>query len=786
MAENKERRLASARALLEQLSRPPGEKRVVLALAAPSRQKTMIYGTVGVAMGAMAAGPVGILLVGGITTLVGYALDRFAERGGAEAPPVLSERQATEALAEAARVAATAPEARAGGKGTQGPWRGFAREKVKLLREKIFGTEEWTGLPPDELLKKQNQCNVCPICLEIFDLESGCMYMNATSPEGRHMCTGQNTYHNGLFHTYQKGKHPVWCACCNSLCTAGHRHYAPVLASAPNVLTAVVGGGVTGAEVFGRNGGCEVGRNGGQGRLGKICRLNAMLVKAWELNQRLHGGEFISEGAAKVEMVEALWAGGAHMTAVESMGTRMLAENRFLLSEMDFPTEGELELQPARKRNGRGNGPVFREPLDYPDWPRPQADKTLMPRLVWLDDGMINGMRNPAMGRERAVLFVHRKQDGQVRTHDNSLLVEMLVEYLREYTEPATFTHKCPLSVLDHTHELCDADLHPVELLPLVAGGMIPEELYEKYRGLYNQYKYNAARAQGQALPTGRPARNSPYVRPTRLPPVVQPPAAEPPAAEPPAVQPPVVQPPVVEAQSPAPVLDHPVQNMTYLQSAESLFKAWRESGRAEATDEAARTAITSWFRAGQPRPASNTATALAQAKALPPSALIRLNRQSVAKNIATNEQTQIILEAWRSRLHEAYLQNPQGGDLVKLFKDGPANYTRTANLARGGGLNACPIPAPEPSLLPPNTACLTNIDTGEQKYYTIKPEYYELLRTLASNLLEIQNNPASQEELINNFIKQNRNNKTLGKNKKTGGKRKSRRGRRPPTSLHR
>jgi len=762
MAENQARRLASARALLEQLSRPPGEKRLVLALTAPSRVQTMIYGAVGVAMGAWAAGPVGILLAGGVNTLVGYALDRFAER--AEAPPVLSERQATEALAEAARVAATAPEARAGGRATQAPWRGFGRETVKLLDEKIFGTEEWAGLAPDKLLKKHNECNVCPICLEIFDLESGCMYMNATSPEGRHMCTVQNTYHNGLFHTYQKGKHPVWCACCNSLCTTGHRHYAPVLASAPNVLTAVVGGGVVGAEVFGRNGGCEVGRNGGQGRLGKICRLNAMLVKAWELNQRLRDGEFISEGTAKVEMVEALWAGGAHMTAAESMADRMLAENRFLLSEMDFPTEAELARAPVRKRNARGNGPVFREPLDYPDWSRPEADKNLMPGLVWLDDGMTNGVANPAMGREQAVLFVHRKQDGQVREHDNSLLVEMLVEYLKQHTEPATFTHKCPLSVLDHMHELCDADLHPVELLPLVELGHIPEELYEKYRGLYNQYKYNAARAQGQALPTGRPARNSPYVRPTRRPPAVEPPAA-----------------PRVEAQSPAAVLDHPVQNMTHLQATESLFRAWKESGRAKATDEAARTAITAWFRAGQPRPASNTATALAQAKALPTSVLMRLNRQSVAKNINTNEQTQIILEAWRSRLHEAYLQNPQGEDLVKIFKDGPAKYTRTANLARGGGLNSCPIPAPESSLLPPNTACLTNIDTGEQKYYTIKPEYYELLRKLATNLLENQNNPASQQEVLNNFIKQinlknNRNNNTLKNknNKKTGGKRKS------------
>ena len=88
MAENQARRLASARALLEQLSRPPGEKRLVLALTAPSRVQTMIYGAVGVAMGAWAAGPVGILLVGGVTTLVGYALDRFAER--AEAPAVLS------------------------------------------------------------------------------------------------------------------------------------------------------------------------------------------------------------------------------------------------------------------------------------------------------------------------------------------------------------------------------------------------------------------------------------------------------------------------------------------------------------------------------------------------------------------------------------------------------------------------------------------------------------------------------------------------------------------------
>jgi hypothetical protein len=798
MAENQARRLAEARALLDLLGSPPGQQRSVLALgaAAPDRTQTMIYGATGALFGAVFAGPIGILLVGGVTTTVGYLLDRIKappNPRGPWQPTVVLEEEAAAARADAARVALQPAATRAGGRKAEEPWKGFTREEVAHLRENIFGTAAWDALSPADMLKKHNLCNVCPICLEVFELEDGCIYMNASR---QHTCTEKDTYHNTLFHSaYVKGKPPTWCACCNSLCT-GHRHIAPVLASAPTILTGVVGAGLDATDMFGRRGGCDTGGNGGQGRIGKICRLNAMLVKAWELNARLRAGEFITEGIAKVEMVEALWAGAVHMAQTEDITYRMLAEKRFLLSEMDFPTQAEVAAMPVQRR--RGNGPIFREPLDYPDWPRPEADRMFMPRLVLAEAGATNAAGQPPLEDdvpEKMVVFAHRKQDGQIMKHTKGLFLDTLTDYLVNHTEEATFTHKCPVGVLNSQHHCpegtvceleCDADLHPVELLPLVALGHVRVDLYEKYRGLYNRYKYDAARGKGEALPTGPAAKNSPFVRRD------QPPANNrhvSPVALPPVALPPVALPPM------APVVIQNVRNVdadsrARRESAVALFAAWKGSGRKQATDDDARRAIRTWFRAGQPRPATGSAAAFAEAAALPKSILMRLNRQSVPVNIGTDVQTETLLEAWRSKIYEAYDQNPRGFNngngeaLLKVFKDGPAEYMRRMGPQGGGGLNACPMPSADPSPLPPNTACLTNIDTGEQKCYVINPKYFSLLRKLGTELFELQNDPTSQEEHLNKFIKQinavlNTNNNTKRSRNKTGGKRKSRRSRR-------
>jgi hypothetical protein len=358
----------------------------------------------------------------------------------------------------------------------------------------------------DRVFENPADISLCPVCLAFSDRESGCRYM-------KHICKPEERDET-LFRRFRGTAVPhvdkiEWCTECGRICNTYHQHYnvAPYTMARPGLAPVDPARGAQGIAHFLPD--CRP--SGGGGLEEKFLRFYHLIQEFAKLEAE---GDRITQQAAKRRAVLAAWNGPSDEgRTVEEQGIRQNLRN---LAELlrNPPAAGapppEVDAWNARVLSLKTFGinpevfppdraPVVEPPV--PDFPRPEADRDLLPIQVPRPPVPPGGAAAGPVGTyclaeagphddgRPTFRLRHRQPDGRIHEHpvEEAICGEDLVTLINS----GVFTGKCPINT-----DVCKADLHPDELDAF--GDQITEAARQNYRSKYNRLK------SGQLLMGGR------------------------------------------------------------------------------------------------------------------------------------------------------------------------------------------------------------------------------------------------------------------------------------------
>jgi hypothetical protein len=372
-------------------------------------------------------------------------------------------------------------------------------ENVKnLLRGYAGKSRETVGLL-ERVFENPANVSMCPICLAFTDRDDGCRYMT-------HICK-QDERHEPLYQAFRgRDGHRLnkieWCTECGRICNNHHQHYnlaphdrIPDLAPIDAARAPAAAGAVVHYLPDCRP-------SGGGGLEEKFLRFY-QLIQEWTKLQA--EGDRVTQDEAKRRAILAAWNGPSdeRRTAEEQAVRQNLRDLAGLLRAP--PAAGapppEVDAWNARVLSLKTFGikpeafpadkpPVAAEP-DAPDFPRPEADRDLLPITVNANAGPAAAgggggafcvvELGPHPDNRPTFRFRHRQPNGSVYEHpeEEAICGEDLV---RSINSKPLFDGKCVSNP-----DVCKADLHPDEVDAL--GDQVPEDFRRNYRSKFNRLK---------------------------------------------------------------------------------------------------------------------------------------------------------------------------------------------------------------------------------------------------------------------------------------------------------
>ncbi len=340
--------------------------------------------------------------------------------------------------------------------------------------------------------------SVCPVCLAVSEREDGCRYM-------AHICK-EDERDERIFQQF-RGTGGIyvdkieWCTECGRICDNQHRHFTldSLLAGAPELAPVDPSRNPRAhGQIVHYTPDCRP--SGGGGLEEKFVRFLDMLLELSTL--QLEVGN-ISAKVAKQRLIGAYWNGPYELgREIPPELVAIRANLRQLAELLRNPPPAGATPEQVDEWNGRVESlksfgvdlsvfeedrpPAVPEP-PIPDFPRPEADRALLPTRITGGPsaaGGAGGYCGPNLGPHEdgrpTFQFRHRQPDGTIYTHPSAEYIcgEDLVTLLNV----GRFTGKCPIN-----SDACNADLHPDELDAL--GDQVPEEYRRNYRSKYNRLK---------------------------------------------------------------------------------------------------------------------------------------------------------------------------------------------------------------------------------------------------------------------------------------------------------
>ncbi len=326
---------------------------------------------------------------------------------------------------------------------------------IKKFQPKGENDEIWTGWTQSDVSRLEtifdktnaNNYAFCPVCLKYVERSEACMYMS-------HNCTiGGGFFHGDLYNKYKNDEGKIyWCTICGRI-ALGHRHYSLDLANKPKPGFAPQKPNV---DPFEKD--CRL-TNGGGGLPEKYARFRRLTDFAHEL---MEVGE-ISRNDALTQLIEETW--NAPLIRAPLLARNFAAKKPF---RKNFPANqapivaneaaGPVQnvMRPAENRNDPNLQPIV-----HPNG--------------------INAMSGDEVAN--VIQFRHRKQDGTINTHDDSFISPAeLIDIL----EHKVTNRGADYAIYCWAHPSCTAYLYPEEIKVLVDQGLIPEDLYNRYKAMFN------------------------------------------------------------------------------------------------------------------------------------------------------------------------------------------------------------------------------------------------------------------------------------------------------------
>ena len=310
------------------------------------------------------------------------------------------------------------------------PWKGWTRSDSEKL-DVIF----------DE---KAVNYACCPVCLKFVERSEDCMYM-------KHDCKSLGGfYHSELYTKYKSQEGKIgWCTICGRI-AIGHRHYELGYADGP-IPKLGPGNGAPYEED------CRT-TNGGGGLPEKLARFRRMR----EFAKLLMRAEEITEEDALTQLVEETWnAPKVRYPGLNQLGVKKewnfphtnFPGNIVVANEAVAPAAAREFTRPAPNRNNAALQPIV-HPV-----------------------GMNQVMQDEEA--ENVIQFRHRKKDGSINNHEETWISQdSLVQTMN--WRLANFGDESAISCWEYPK--CNALLYPEEIK-----GLVPDELYERYKIMFNQ-----------------------------------------------------------------------------------------------------------------------------------------------------------------------------------------------------------------------------------------------------------------------------------------------------------
>ncbi len=350
-----------------------------------------------------------------------------------------------------------------------------------------------------EIFEKPANISICPVCLALAERVDGCRYMAHICKEGERDETLYQEF-KGVEVGYE-GK-IEWCTECGRICDNHHRHFTleSLAAPGPRVLAPIdparnprVHGVIVHYQPD-----CRA--SGGGGLEEKFVRFFALLRELANMQVDIKN---IGAKQAKHVAILANWHAPMDPAVI---GSEIVAQLRQLAELLRNPPPAGASAEEVDEWNGRvaslktfgvnlsvfeeDRPPAAPEEPPAPDFPRPEADRDLLPIVV-------NNQMGPAaagggggnfcvaeMGphpdNRPTFRFRHRQPNGSVYEHPEGEAI--CGEDLMGFINSKPFDGKCPINP-----EVCKADLHPDELDTL--GDQVPEEFRRNYRSKFNRLK---------------------------------------------------------------------------------------------------------------------------------------------------------------------------------------------------------------------------------------------------------------------------------------------------------
>ena len=308
--------------------------------------------------------------------------------------------------------------------------------------------------------KKAANYACCPVCLKFIERSEACMYM-------KHDCSSLGGfYHTELYDKYKNEEGKIgWCTICNRI-AIGHRHYKLGLASAPKPIL-----GPGNGDPFEKD--CRV-SNGGGGIPEKFARFRRMREFAKQLMEE--EGELLEKDVL-TQLVEETWnAPFSRIPAIQ----RLLREKKWNIAHTTFPANRVAAAAAAVN----GGVPEIREFLR----PAPNRNNADLQPIVHPVGMNQIGQDEEA---ENVVQFRHKKKDGTINTHGDTWISKDSLEGLLEW-RITNFGDESAIYCWEYPK--CDALLYPEEIR-----GLVPDELYERYKTMFNQQMAVRTAAHGGA-----------------------------------------------------------------------------------------------------------------------------------------------------------------------------------------------------------------------------------------------------------------------------------------------
>ncbi len=318
--------------------------------------------------------------------------------------------------------------------------------------------------------KKAANYACCPVCLKFIERSEACMYM-------KHDCSSLGGfYHTKLYDKYKNEEGKIgWCTICNRI-AIGHRHYKLGLASAPKPAL-----GPGNGDPFEKD--CRV-SNGGGGIPEKFARFRRMREFAKQLMEEEYE---LLEKDVLTQLVEETW--NAPFSRIPAI-RRLLLEKKWNIAHNTFPATG------AAAAAANGGVPEVREFLR----PAPNRNNVELQPIIH-PVGMNQIGRDEEA--ENVIQFRHKKKDNTINVHADTWVSKDSLEGLLEWRiknfgdESAIYCWEYPK---------CDALLYPEEIR-----GIVSDELYERYKAMFNQQMTVRTAAHGGARKGFRKTRKNRY-----------------------------------------------------------------------------------------------------------------------------------------------------------------------------------------------------------------------------------------------------------------------------------